>query len=149
MALSPPLDASKPAPGWLFSTLSSENGLGKPDVEDLESTVIEKIRTGQLFHPEQMVAGKEDAANNYARGHSRGHYSVDKEILVLNRIWKVAYNCTILLGFLIFHTFGGGTGSGFTSLLMEHLYVDCGKKSRLLKLLLHTVVEPHKLIYDI
>ena len=23
----------------------------------------------QLFHPEQLVSGKEDAANNYARGH--------------------------------------------------------------------------------
>ena len=39
---------------------------------DLEPTVVDEIRTGtyrQLFHPEQMVTGKEDAANNYARGH--------------------------------------------------------------------------------
>ena len=39
---------------------------------DLEPTVIDEIRTGtyrQLFHPEQLVSGKEDAANNYARGH--------------------------------------------------------------------------------
>ncbi|MPD05841.1 Tubulin alpha chain, testis-specific [Portunus trituberculatus] len=35
------------------------------------------------------------------------------------------------LGFLIFHSFGGGTGSGFTSLLMERLSVDYGKKSKL------------------
>lgn len=34
-------------------------------------------------------------------------------------------------GFLIFHSFGGGTGSGFTSLLMEKLSVDYGKKSKL------------------
>ncbi|KAJ8320582.1 hypothetical protein KUTeg_002169 [Tegillarca granosa] len=34
-------------------------------------------------------------------------------------------------GFLIFHSFGGGTGSGFTSLLMERLSVDYGKKSKL------------------
>jgi len=32
---------------------------------------------------------------------------------------------------LIFHSFGGGTGSGFTSLLMERLSVDYGKKSKL------------------
>ena len=31
----------------------------------------------------------------------------------------------------IFHSFGGGTGSGFTSLLMERLSVDYGKKSKL------------------
>ncbi|KTF84492.1 hypothetical protein cypCar_00002146 [Cyprinus carpio] len=39
--------------------------------------------------------------------------------------------CTGLQGFLIFHSFGGGTGSGFTSLLMERLSVDYGKKSKL------------------
>ncbi len=54
---------------------------------DLEPTVIDEIRTGtyrELFHPEQMITGKEDAANNYARG----HYTVGKEIidLVLDRI---------------------------------------------------------------
>ena len=76
-----------------------------------------------------MVSGKEDAANNYARG----HYTVGKEIvdLVLDRIRKLADNCTGLQGFLIFHSFGGGTGSGFTSLLMERLSVDYGKKSKL------------------
>ena len=42
-----------------------------------------------------------------------------------------ADQCTGLQGFLIFHSFGGGTGSGFTSLLMERLSVDYGKKSKL------------------
>ena len=32
---------------------------------------------GQLFHPNTMITGKEDAANNFARG----HYTVGKEIL--------------------------------------------------------------------
>ena len=39
---------------------------------DLEPTVIDEVRLGtyrQLFHPEQLITGKEDAANNYARGH--------------------------------------------------------------------------------
>ncbi|KFR03648.1 Tubulin alpha-1C chain, partial [Nipponia nippon] len=89
-------------------------------------------RTGtyrQLFPPEQLITGKEDAANNYARG----HYTIGKEIidLVLDRIRKLADQCTGLQGFLVFHSFGGGTGSGFTSLLMERLSVDYGKKSKL------------------
>jgi len=50
---------------------------------------------------------------------------------VLDRIRKLADQCTGLQGFLIFHSFGGGTGSGFTSLLMERLSVDYGKKSKL------------------
>ena len=76
-----------------------------------------------------MITGKEDAANNYARG----HYTVGKEIveLVLERIRKVADQCSGLQGFLIFHSFGGGTGSGFSSLLMERLSMDYGKKSKL------------------
>eukprot|EP00034_Subulatomonas_tetraspora_P000655 GABW01000910.1.p1 GENE.GABW01000910.1~~GABW01000910.1.p1 ORF type:complete len:90 (-),score=38.58 GABW01000910.1:3-272(-) len=31
----------------------------------------------------------------------------------------------------MYHSFGGGTGSGFGSLLMERLSVDYGKKSKL------------------
>nr|KAG5698786.1 hypothetical protein BaRGS_032205 [Batillaria attramentaria] len=119
-----------------FNTFFSETGAGKhvPRVVfiDLEPTVIDEVRTGtyrQLFHPEQLITGKEDAANNYARG----HYTVGKEIvdLVLDRIRKLADQCTGLQGFLIFHSFGGGTGAGFTSLLMERLSVDYGKKSKL------------------
>lgn len=50
----------------------------------------DEVRTGtyrQLFHPEQLITGKEDAANNYARG----HYTIGKEIidLVLDRIRKL------------------------------------------------------------
>ena len=57
--------------------------------------VVDEVRTGtyrQLFHPEQLISGKEDAANNFARG----HYTIGKEIvdLVLDRIRKLADNCT-------------------------------------------------------
>lgn len=112
-----------------FSTFFMETGAGKHVPRavfvDLEPTVVDEVRTGtyrQLFHPEQLITGKEDAANNYARG----HYTIGKEIvdLVLDRIRKLADQCSGLQGFLIFHSFGGGTGSGFTSLLMERLSVD-------------------------
>ncbi|EJW74386.1 hypothetical protein WUBG_14704, partial [Wuchereria bancrofti] len=117
-----------------FSTFFLETGTGRhvprAILIDLEPSVIDEIRTGpykRLFHPEQMVTGKEDAANNYARG----HYTVGKEIIdvVLDRIRRIAENCTGLQGFLVFHSFGGGTGSGFTSLLMERLTIDYGKKA--------------------
>merc|ERR1712167_2484 len=87
---------------------------------DLEPTVIDEVRTGtyrQLFHPEQLISGKEDAANNFARG----HYTIGKEIvdLCLDRIRKLADQCTGLQGFLVFQAVGGGTGSGLGSLLLE------------------------------
>ncbi len=40
-------------------------------------------------------------------------------------------NCSSLQGFLIFHSFGGGTGSGFGSLLLERLATEYGKKTKL------------------
>src|SRR5580693_8288485 len=49
----------------------------------------------------------------------------------MDRIRRLSDNCSGLQGFLIFHSFGGGTGSGFTSLLMERLSLDYGKKSKL------------------
>ena len=57
--------------------------------------LLDEVRTGtyrQLFHPEQLITGKEDAANNYARG----HYTIGKELvdLVLDRIRKLADSCT-------------------------------------------------------
>ena len=45
--------------------------------------MIDEIRTGtyrQLFHPEQLISGKEDAANNFARG----HYTIGTPWLLLS-----------------------------------------------------------------
>merc|ERR1712087_294467 len=118
-----------------MGTFFSETGAGKHVprcvMVDLEPTVVDEVRTGtyrQLFHPEQLISGKEDAANNYARG----HYTIGKEIidLVLDRIRKLADNCTGLQGFILYHSFGGGTGSGLGSLLLERCSVDYGKKSK-------------------
>ena len=58
--------------------------------------VSDEVRTGtyrQLFHPEQLITGKEDAANNYARG----HYTVGKEMidLVLDRIRKLVSHLSL------------------------------------------------------
>lgn len=39
--------------------------------------------------------------------------------------------CLYLIGFLIFHSFGGGTGSGFTSLMMERITMNYSRKSKL------------------
>jgi len=131
-----PHDAVSGLSGDAFNTFFSEAGTGKHVPRcvfiDLEPTVIDEVRTGdykQLYHPEQLISGKEDAANNYARG----HYTVGKEMvdIVLDRIRKLADNCSGLQGFLVFHSSGGGTGSGFGSLLLERLSVDYGKKSKL------------------
>ncbi|CDR40239.1 CYFA0S04e06656g1_1 [Cyberlindnera fabianii] len=119
-----------------FSTFFSETGSGKYVPRalyvDLEPNVVDEVRTGQyreLFHPEQLITGKEDAANNYARG----HYTVGRDLLddVLDRIRRMSDQCDGLQGFLFTHSLGGGTGSGFGSLLLEQLSLEYGKKAKL------------------
>ena len=51
--------------------------------------------------------------------------------LVIDRIRKLADNCTGLQGFLCYHATGGGTDSCLGSLLLEHLSVDYGRMSKL------------------
>lgn len=119
-----------------LSTFFSETSMGKHVPRsifvDLEPSVIDQIRSGPysgLHHPDQLISGREDAANNFARG----HYTIGKDLIdtTLDRIRKLADDCTGLQGFFIFHSVGGGTGSGFTSLLLERLSADYGKKSKL------------------
>ncbi|KRX47531.1 Tubulin alpha chain [Trichinella murrelli] len=99
-----PTDRSLGVADDSFTTFFSETGTGRHVPRaifvDLEPSVIEitqmkipptyvfseidinEVRTGtyrQLFHPEQLINGKEDAANNYARG----HYTIGKEIIDL------------------------------------------------------------------
>ncbi|KAI3871954.1 hypothetical protein MKX03_016727, partial [Papaver bracteatum] len=91
---------------WLRRTYRSV------DAVMVMTCVIDEVRTGtyrQFFHPEKLISGKEDDANNFARG----HYTIGKEIvdLCLDMIIKLADNCTGLQGFLVFHAVGSGTGS--------------------------------------
>lgn len=98
----------------------------------MEPSCIDEVRTGtykQLFHPENLINGKEDAANNFARG----KFTIGKEVidLLLDRIRKTADQCTGMQGFVIFHSFSGGTGSGLAALLLERLKVDYPKKTKI------------------
>lgn len=86
-----------------FSTFFQETGTGnhvpRAIFVDLEPTVVDEVRQGpygKMFHPEQMISGKEDAANNYARG----HYTIGKELIdgVLDRVGYISF---LQLEFLI------------------------------------------------
>ena len=92
-------DPSKMKKDDSFSTFFHETGSGRHVPRaifvDLEPTVVDEQRQGKygtMFHPEQMISGKEDAANNYARG----HYTIGKELIdsVLDRVRKLADQCT-------------------------------------------------------
>merc|ERR1712038_1820019 len=119
-----------------FTTFYEETGTGqyvpRNITVDLEPTVVDDVRAGifaQMFHPEFLINGKEDAANNFARG----HYTVGKEILdqVNDRLRKLVDNSQNVQGFIIHHAVGGGTGSGLGALILERIAVDYRKKSKI------------------
>lgn len=155
-----------------FSTFFSETSSGKHVPRslyiDLEPNVIDEVRTGtyrSLFHPETLVTGKEDAASNcesfisivlncsyiWCSLDARGHYTIGKEQIdvVMDKVRRLADNCNGLQGFFVFHSFGGGTGSGFGALILERLSTDYGKKSKLefsvypAPTMANSVVEPY------
>ena len=82
---------------------------------------------------------------------ARGHYTIGKEQIdtVMDKVRRLADNCSGLQGFFVFHSFGGGTGSGFGALIQERLSTDYGKKSKLefsvypAPTMANSVVEPY------
>ncbi|KAA8540170.1 hypothetical protein F0562_024268 [Nyssa sinensis] len=137
-----------------FNTFFSETDAGKHVPRavflDLEPTVIDEVRTGtyrQLFHPEQQISDKEDAANNFATG----HYTIGKEIvnLCLDRIRKLADNCTGLQGFLVFHAVGGVYPSPQVSTSVVEPYNSVLSTHSLLEHTDVSVLLDNEAIYDI
>jgi tubulin alpha len=130
-----PSDTSVGEENDAFNTFFAEAGkqcVPRAVFADLEPSVLDEIRVGPwrgMFNPDSMINGKEDAASNYARG----HYTVGKEIIdkVLDKVRRLADQCSGLQGFFIYHAVGGGTGSGQGALLLERLSADYGKKPKL------------------
>jgi len=118
--------------GAFFQETATGRYVPRAVLIDLEPSVIDEVRNNQykeLFRPSSLISGKEDAANNYGRG----FYTIGKEIetVVMDALRKQAELCTSFAGFFIFHSMGGGTGSGLTTLLMQKLASEYGKKHKL------------------
>eukprot|EP01083_Nonionella_stella_P270072 914190_1 len=89
---------------------------------DLEPNVVDDVKNSKyskIFHPEFLLSVKEDAANNFARG----HYTVVKEIIdkFNDRLRKLFDNCDNVQGFVINHSVCGGTGSGLGALMLVRI----------------------------
>ncbi|KAK4943322.1 alpha-tubulin [Elasticomyces elasticus] len=101
---------------------------------DLDPSPVDEIRTGtyrNLFHPEQLISGKEDAANNCMSPSYLKYMPVGTIQLARGSWIMLLIESDVWLGFLIFRSIGGGTGSGFGALLLERLAAEYGKKSKL------------------
>ena len=81
-----------------------------------------------MFDKDSLICGKESAADNYAKG----RYTLGREFInpVVKSLRSLSENCSSLQGFMITHSIGGGTGSGFTSLLLEKMNNQFCNKSK-------------------
>jgi len=86
------------------------------DLEPGTMDVIKASAIGPVFKPDNMVFGNNGAGNNWAKG----HYTEGAELVeaVLDRIRQEIEQCDAPQGFQIFHSLGGGTGSGMGTLLL-------------------------------
>ncbi|KAI6646560.1 Tubulin alpha-1C chain-like isoform X4 [Oopsacas minuta] len=117
--------------GTFFQDTKTGQWVPRSVFVDLEPSVIDQIRTGpyrKMYHPSQLISGKEDAANNFSRG-----YNTAGRVMVadtMDRIRKEAEQCEDRpQGYFIFHSLGGGTGAGFGSLLTRELQTQFGSKT--------------------
>ena len=142
------LDGSLPVPpddSHAFNTFFDEREEGdrwtpRAILIDNQADAIEQLRAGelrQLFDPQLIVSGScgsgstsrsnaEASPSSFVSAHGRA--LVDAS---LDRIRQLAEDCTGLQGFLLFHSAGGGAGSGLSSLLLESLADEFDAKTRI------------------
>jgi len=86
------------------------------DLEPGTMDVIKASPLGKLFKPDNMCFGANGAGNNWAKG----HYTEGAELVeqVLEQVRQEIEQCDSPQGFQLFHSLGGGTGSGMGTLLL-------------------------------
>lgn len=122
-----------PKGNWssFFSKLGESTGgsyVPRAIMVDLEPSVIDQIKatSGSLFNPANLITRTEGAGGNFAVG----YMGAGREVLpeVLSRLDYEINKCDNVGGVIVLHAIGGGSGSGFGSLLIEAVkekYPEC------------------------
>ncbi|KAF6213612.1 hypothetical protein GE061_011333 [Apolygus lucorum] len=122
---------SAKSPGFSSFFTESKNGKCNPRAMfvDLEPTVADQVREGKLkglYRADQIFSWNEDAASLFPRG----YYVSGKKLLmsVYDRLRLFLESFDSFQGFMLMRSIGGGTGSGYTSLILDCLGDDLVKK---------------------
>uniref|UniRef100_A0A0X3PX55 Tubulin alpha chain n=1 Tax=Schistocephalus solidus TaxID=70667 RepID=A0A0X3PX55_SCHSO len=113
---------SKVEPISFFHLTGDERYVPRSIFIDSEPSTTDEVQNGlfrSLFNPCSFIHGKEEAANNYARG----RFILGAQIMepIVERVRKEVEATDMCQGFVVNHSTGGGTGSGVTVRVMEHL----------------------------
>ncbi|KAL0269190.1 UNVERIFIED_CONTAM: hypothetical protein PYX00_007001 [Menopon gallinae] len=117
---------------------------------DTDSSSVDSIRIGKfryLHNPRNLLSGKEDAANCFAKG----YLSIGREMMdvIMNKVRTAAEEASKVQGIFLCRSAGGGTGSGMGCCLLEELRNDY-KKLPMIEILVYPspklstiIVEPY------
>lgn len=91
---------------------------------DLDPNTIDAVRNepiGKIFRPDNFFSGQlgSGTASNWAKG----HYTEGAELVdaVMDVVRQEVERCKNLQGFMLFHSLGGGTGSGMGTLILTKI----------------------------
>lgn len=113
-----------------FSETSAGQHVPRSIFVDTDPTTKDEILNSEyskLFHPETILSYKQDCKNNFFEGRSiASQFKIKDDIM--DRVRLATDLCQNLQGFFIFHSFGGGTGSGVGTELLHELHEHFEKK---------------------
>ncbi|KAH8818912.1 alpha-tubulin, partial [Flagelloscypha sp. PMI_526] len=128
------LDPSFTGYGSGFLTFFSEerNGHYRPRslFVDLEPYALNKVTTGShgsLFGQKAMISRSEASGCNSGRAYNLGRELMEP---VMDRIRLLLEDCSNCQAFLLFRSIAGGTGSGLSQILLDHLTSEYGEKTK-------------------
>ena len=105
------------------------------------------IKTGShrnLFDKNSLIYGKESAADNFAQGFNCNQGCESEKMPFLDRAVEnlrlLSENCSSLQGFMITHSLGGGTGSGFTARFLEKIAAEYGDSKSKSEIRIHLIL---------
>lgn len=140
-----------------FSETASGSHVPRAVFVDSDPTTRDEIIKGQLgrlFHPDNVLGYKRDCKNNFFEGRMMATTFRIKEN-VMDRVRMLVDLCSNLEGFIIFHAFGGGTGSGIGTEVLTDLRDQFGKKVIFQSIIYpskhysNCVVEPYNTIFSL
>lgn len=125
---------------------------------DTDPSTRNEMLTGNnrdLFHPESILGYKQDCKNIFFEGRhmaSDAGFKIKED--VMDRIRLMVDLCGNLQGFFVFHSFGGGTGSGLGTEVLHALH-DAFDKKTIFQPVIYpsnqfssSIVEPYNCIFS-
>ncbi|RYH13771.1 hypothetical protein EON65_34855 [archaeon] len=124
-AFSPTCHTNEHCESFFYHNMTNDRYVPRAILIDADPGAMNDLQAGSygmLFDPGNFVFGVEGTANNWAKGFYTYGSQLGEEIL--ETIAREVERCDSLAGIQLFHSIGGGTGSGLGSYTLSRLLRD-------------------------